>query len=42
MNSSDYYKLYNNEQLVVAQDSGLGVDIGSGVVSAVGQADDVI
>ena len=42
MNSSDFYKLYNNEQLTVAQSSGLGVDIGSGVISAVGQADDVV
>ena len=42
MNSSDYYKLYNNDQLTTAQCSGLGVDIGSGIVSAVGQADDVI
>ena len=42
INSSDYYKLYNNEQLVTAQASSLGVDIGSSVVSAVGQADDVL
>ena len=42
VNSSDYYKLYNNEQLRSAQNSKLGVDIGSDVVSAVGQADDVI
>ena len=42
VNSGDYYKLYNNEQLVVAQSSDLGVDIGSGVISAVGQADDVM
>ena len=42
INSSDYYKLYNNEQLNSAQESSLGVDIGSSVVSAVGQADDVI
>ena len=41
-NSSDYYKLYNNEQLKSAQTSGLGVDIGSDVISAIGQADDVI
>ena len=40
--SSDYYKLYNNEQLRSAQSSRLAVDIGSGVISAVGQADDVI
>ena len=42
INSSDYYKLYNNEQLVTAQSSELGVDMGSAVISAVGQADDVI
>ena len=39
--SSDLYKLYNNSQLDVAQDSRLGVDMGDAlVVSAVGQADD--
>ena len=42
VNSSDYYKMYNNEQLKSAQGSKLGVNIGSGVVSAIGQADDVI
>ena len=42
VNSSDYYKLYNNEQLKSAQESKLGVNIGSGVISAIGQADDVI
>ena len=42
INSSDYYKLYNNEQLVTAQGSDLGIDIGSSVISAVGQADDVL
>lgn len=42
INSSDFYKLYNNEQLVSAQESKLGVDIASGVISAVGQADDVM
>ena len=41
INSGDYYKLYNNEQLTSAQSSGLGVNIGSSTVSAVGQADDV-
>ena len=40
VNSSDFYKLYNNEQLKTAQDSNLGADIGSGVISAIGQADD--
>ena len=42
INSGDYYKLYNNEQLQIAQDSELGVDIKSCVVSGIGQADDVI
>ena len=42
INSGDFYKLYNNEQLKSAQDSELGVNIGSSVVSAIGQADDVI
>ena len=42
VNSSDFYKLYNNEQLKTAQESELGVDIGSGVISAIGQADDVM
>ena len=42
VNSSDFYKLYNNEQLKSAQDSNLGADIGSGVISAIGQADDVM
>ena len=42
INSSEFYKLYNNEQLKTAEASKLGVDIGSTIVSAVGQADDVI
>ena len=42
INSSNFYKLYNNEQLIAAQQSGLGVDIKSAVISAVGQADDVV
>ena len=42
INSSDYYKLYNNIQLITAQSAGLGANIGSGVIAAVGQADDVI
>ena len=42
INSSDYYKLYNNQQLQTAQLSGLGVDLGSVIISAIGQADDVI
>ena len=42
INSGDFYKLYNNTQLKSAQSSSLGVDIGSSVVSAIGQADDVM
>ena len=54
INSSDFYKLYNNEQLDTAQSSKLGVvlgggdyfggagDLGTGTVSAIGQADDVL
>ena len=42
INSGDFYKLYNNIQLKAAQSSSLGVDIGSSVVSAIGQADDVM
>ena len=42
INSSDFYKLYNNSQLIAAQEVELGVDMDSSVVSAVGQADDVI
>ena len=42
INSGDFYKLYNNEQLYRAQNSCLGVDIVSSTVSAIGQADDVI
>ena len=42
INSSEFYKLYNNEQLKSAQESNLGADIGSGVISAIGQADDVM
>ena len=42
INSADFYKLYNNEQLKSAQNSALGVNIGSSTVSAIGQADDVL
>ena len=42
ISSGDFYKLYNNSQLKSAQASCLGVDIGSSIVSAIGQADDVI
>ena len=42
INSSDFYKLYNNEQLASSQRSRLGVNIRSSVISSIGQADDVI
>ena len=38
--SDRLYKLANNEQLSVAQQSQLGLDLGGVVVSAIGQADD--
>ena len=40
VNSSDFNKFYNNEQLLTAQQSHLGANIGSSVISAIGQADD--
>ena len=43
-NSSDFYKVYNNIQLVTAQESKLGVELGGSdplVVSSIGQADAV-
>ena len=42
INSSEFYKLYNNNQLETAQRSGLGVNIHSNIISAIGAADDVI
>ena len=39
-NSSEYYKIYNNEQLTTAQRSGLGITIAGHPVASVGQADD--
>ena len=39
-NSSDFYKIYNNEQISTAQRSGLGVSVGSEHVASDGQADD--
>jgi len=42
VNSSDYYKIYNNEQLKTAQRSNLGVNMKDIVISAIGQADDVV
>ena len=35
INSSDFYKLYNNNQLKTAHESELGVDIDSCIISAV-------
>ena len=43
-NSSDFYKVHNNDQLETAQSSQLGVDLGGSEplrVSGIGQADDV-
>ena len=40
--SGDFYKVHNNEQLVSAQASRQGVNIGSSIISCVGQADDVL
>ena len=42
MNSGDFYKLYNNEQLKSAQNFKFGLNIDSSVVSPIGQADYVI
>ena len=39
-NSTEHYKIYNNEQLTEAQESGLGTSVGDSEVAAVGQADD--
>ena len=41
-NSSDQYKLYNNEQFSTAQQSNFGIDIGPVSISFVGQADDSV
>ena len=41
VNSSDLYKVYNNEQLATAQESCFGVPLGPLTISAIGQADDV-
>ena len=43
VNSGDYYKIYGNKQLLMAQDSCLGVELSRDtVVSAIGQADDTV
>ena len=41
INSADYYKVYNNEQLELAQNSNFGVPLGPVTISGIGQADDV-
>ena len=40
--SGDFYKVHNIDQLKSAQSSMQGVDIGSGIISGVGQAEDVL
>ena len=40
-NSDKIYKLNNNDQLTTAQDSGLGIDLGSSNISGIGFVDDV-
>ena len=40
MNSDRLYKLANNCQIKVAQQSKLGIDMGSTITSCIGQADD--
>ena len=39
-NSSEFYKIYNNEQLTSAQESGLGVTVDNVHVASAGHADD--
>ena len=39
-NSSEFYKIYNNEQLSSAQVSGFGAAVGNITIAAIGQADD--
>ena len=41
INSSEFYKVYNNDQLKLAQSSQFGIMIGPVTVSSMGQADDV-
>ena len=41
-NSSDLYKMYNNDLLKIVQNCNQGIDMGNGlVISGVGQADDI-
>ena len=39
-NSSDFYKIYNNEQIISAQDSGFGATVANVPIAAIGLADD--
>ena len=42
-NSGDYYKIYSNENLVTAQKSSQGIDLGNSlVISEIGLADDSV
>ena len=42
VNSSDFYKIFGKEQLLTAQQSGMGVAINNITVAAIGQADDTV
>ena len=42
VNSDNFYKIHNNEQLSSSQNSNLGVSVGDITISAIGQADDVV
>ena len=42
INSSEFYKIYNNEQLQNAQSSGMGTMVMNEMVAAIGQADDTV
>ena len=42
VNSDRLYKLANNDQLNVAQLSNLGINLGTTIVSCIGQADDSV
>ena len=41
LNSSEFFKAYNNDQLNLAQASKFGISIGPVTISSIGQADDV-
>ena len=41
INSSEYYKIYNNPQLEITEESHFGIAIGPIIISSIGQADDV-